>query len=228
MSTNVTLSAVFYGLGYLMGVAAFLLIARSRRLLTDGVAALMAAALIGGLAAANLAQRIVGGTPGKTVLGAIAGGYLCVAVAKKALGIRRPLGDLFAIAISAGEAIGRWGCFFGGCCFGKPSHLPWAVWQHDAFRHPTQIYLSLANVGILIALWRFAQTKPPENGLFYLQGVLYCIARFVIEFWRETPAPLAGLSAAQWVCTVGLLFFGARLILLMRPLRKKEVSLAMS
>src|SRR5580700_5941002 len=107
-------AACFYAAGYLTGIAAFLLMAMRRRLLTDGVVMLMVIGLIGGLVSANIAQRIVGGTPGKTVLGAIAGGYLSVFVAKSLMGIRRPLGDLFAIAISSGETVGRWGCFYGG------------------------------------------------------------------------------------------------------------------
>lgn len=206
-----TLSACCYAAGYLTGLIAFLLMARRRRLLTEGIVTLMAVGLIGGLVAANLMQWIVAGTAGKTVLGAVAGGYLAVFIAKRRLGIRRPLGDLFAIALSAGEAVGRWGCFFGGCCYGKPCHLPWAVWQHDAYRHPTQIYLSLANLGILGALWRFDKTRPPENSLFYLQGLLYCATRFVIEFWRETPPPFLGLTTAQWACLAGLGFFTVRL-----------------
>src|ERR1700683_3174832 len=109
----VTLSAACYAAGYLTGAIAFLLMARRRRLLTDGVMMLMVVGLVGGLASDNIAQRIVGGAAGKTVLGALAGGYLSVIVGKRILGIRRPLGDLFAVALSSGEAVGRWGCFFG-------------------------------------------------------------------------------------------------------------------
>jgi prolipoprotein diacylglyceryltransferase len=83
-------------------------------------------------------------------------------------------------------------------------------------------------VGILIALWRFDRAKPPENGLFYLQGLLYCVSRFGIEFLRDTPAPLAGLTSAQWACVAGILFFGFRLYSQIRPLKQKEASFAMS
>src|SRR3954453_18010270 len=101
------LSSVFYGAAYLTGIAAFLLMARRRRLLTDGVMTLMAAGLLGGLACAGLGQWLVAGQPGKSVIAGLAGGYLCVHVAKRMLGIKRPLGDLFAVALSAGEAVGR-------------------------------------------------------------------------------------------------------------------------
>jgi len=211
-----TPSAGCYALGYGTGVAAFAWMARRRGLATAGVMAIMGAGLIGGLAGANLAQWIMahlsGGTEsGKTVLGGIAGGYLSVIAYKRFLGITRPTGDLFAVAVCAGEAVGRWGCFFGGCCYGKACALPWAVWQHGALRHPTQLYLSAASALILVALWRYDKARPPENGLFYLQGLLYCAARFAIEFWRETPPPVWGLTGAQWACLAGAAFFGWKL-----------------
>ncbi len=205
--------------------------AKKRRLLTEGVITLMVFGLVGGMLFANIAQWFVGGTAGKTVLGAIAGGYLCVYVGKRIIGLRRPLGDLFAVAISAGEAVGRWGCFFGGCCYGKScseSLSAVAVYQHGALRYPTQIYLSIANLLILVILLRYDKTKPLENSLFYLQGLLYCIARFVIEFFRETPPPVMGLSTAQWACLVGILFFGFRFNLQSHaPLHRTEGTVEM-
>jgi phosphatidylglycerol:prolipoprotein diacylglycerol transferase len=210
------LSTSCYALGYLTGLAAFVMMARRRNLATAGIMAVMAAGLLGGLAGANIAQWVFGGAAGKTVLGGIAGGYLTIIVYKRHLGLRRPTGDLFAVAISAGEAVGRWGCFFGGCCYGKVCAVPWGIWQHGEYRHPTQLYLSGANALILLALWRFDKTHPPENALFYLQGTLYCAARFVIEFFRETPPPVEGLTWAQWACVAGFVFFTVQLTRLLR------------
>lgn len=211
-----TLSAFCYALGYLTGLGVFVWMAHRRRLATTGIMAVMGAGLIGGLVGANLAQWLVGGTAGKTVLGAMAGGYLSVFFYKRHLGITRPTGDLFAVATCAGEAVGRWGCFFGGCCYGKASAVPWAVWQHGAWRHPTQIYLSLSSLLILGMLCLFGRTNPRENGLFYLQGLLYCTSRFAIEFFRETQIVGLGLSAAQWACLGGFVFFSIQFCRLMR------------
>jgi phosphatidylglycerol---prolipoprotein diacylglyceryl transferase len=215
-----TLSEGCYAAGYLTGLGAFWLMARRRRLATEGVFSLLAAGLVGGLVFANLAQWIFAGTAGKSVLGAVAGGYLTVALYKRYLGIRRPLGDLFAVALSAGEAVGRWGCFFGGCCYGRTCRLPWAIWQHDAWRHPTQAYLSLAAFGILLVLLAVERLRPPENTLFFLQGLLYCIARFGIEFLRDSPRLAGNLSLAQWVCLFGSLFFAVRLTQLLHATRR--------
>jgi phosphatidylglycerol:prolipoprotein diacylglycerol transferase len=217
-----TLSAWCYAAGYLTGIIAFAIMAWRRKLLTDGVLMLLGVGLLGGLASANLAQRFAAGSAGKTVLGAVAGGYLCVIVGKKLLGLRRPLGDLFAVGISAGEAVGRFGCFFGGCCYGKACALPWAVHQHDALRHPSQIYLSLANALILIVLLRFERARPPENALFYVQGTLYCASRFLIEFFRDSPSAFLNLSLAQWACIAGVLFFAYRFKRLMTSSGKER------
>jgi phosphatidylglycerol:prolipoprotein diacylglycerol transferase len=81
----------------------------------------MFAGIAGGLIGANIAQLVATDSPGKSILGGISGGYLAVMAAKRYLGIVRPTGDLFALALAAGEAIGRWGCFLAGCCYGKPT-----------------------------------------------------------------------------------------------------------
>ena len=211
------ISPVCYAMGYLTGAVVFVWAARRRGLATAGVRIVMAAGLVGGLAAANLTQWIATGLPGKTVLGGIAGGYLSVIVAKKVVGLRRPLGDMFAFAICGGEAVGRWGCFFGGCCYGRPTSVPWAIWQHGALRHPTQIYMSLSCALIFVLLLRIERLSLPENHLFFIEGLLYSMARFLIEFAREVPRIAGGLSEAQWACLACMAFFGWKLCQCRRP-----------
>ena len=206
-----SLASVCYALGYLSGLAGFLWMARRRGLATEAIGIIVASALVGGLVFANLSQWVVTGSGGKSILGGIAGGYLSVILAKKWIGLNRPLGDLFAVAICAGEAVGRWGCYFGGCCYGKPTHLPWAIWQNGALRHPTQIYLSLSCAAILFVLLQVEKLECEENMLFFVEGLLYCSARFFVEFLRDTPTTACGLSAAQWGCLVGILFFTCKI-----------------
>jgi phosphatidylglycerol:prolipoprotein diacylglycerol transferase len=214
-----TLSATFYALGYLTAICAFAWLARRRRIATVGIFILMAAGLLGGLLGANVVQLLATGVPGKTVIGAVLCGYLSVMLAKRLLGIGRDTGDMFALAISAGEAVGRWGCFFAGCCYGKasPAGLPWAIRQHGALRHPTQVYESLANAAIFAVLLMILRRNPRDGMLFCVQGILFCLARFVIEFYRESSIFALHLSLAQWACIGGLLFFSARFWLLTHP-----------
>lgn len=211
------LSSLFYALGYGIGLITFAWMAHRRRLSFDTAYIICVVGLLGGLIGANITQLLFGSVPGKTILGGMAIGYLAVMLYKKARKITRPTGELFAVGLMAGEAVGRLGCYFGGCCYGKPAALPWSVYQHDQWRHPTQVYLALASGGILaILLYREFRRPLPEEGLFYLQGTLYCVARFVIEFWRDGAILHTGLTAAQWACLVGTVLFTWRLVSLLR------------
>jgi len=82
-------AGVVYAIAYLAAVGAFAWMARRRGLATEGIRLLAGAALVGGLIGANLAQLLIAGAIGKTILGGFAGGYLAVVLMKRHLGIRR-------------------------------------------------------------------------------------------------------------------------------------------
>lgn len=70
------------------------------------------------------------------------GGLAGAALAGLAFGRARRLGflrgaDYFAVALPIGHAVGRIGCFFEGCCYGKPPH-------------PVQLYEA---AGLLLIAW---------------------------------------------------------------------------
>ena len=81
---------------------------------------------------------------GKTIVGGLLGGWLGVEIAKKLSGITRRTGDLFALPLCVGIAVGRVGCLLAGLAddtYGKPTGLPWAVNLGDGIgRHPVQVY----------------------------------------------------------------------------------------
>jgi phosphatidylglycerol---prolipoprotein diacylglyceryl transferase len=81
---------------------------------------------------------------GKTIVGALAFGLLTVELIKRYIGLRQSTGDLYAIPLALGIAIGRIGCFLTGLSdntYGIPSDLPWAIDFGDGIsRHPTQLY----------------------------------------------------------------------------------------
>jgi phosphatidylglycerol:prolipoprotein diacylglycerol transferase len=216
-------AALGYACAYVVGLALFAMMARRRNIATPGVWIIMQAGLLGGLAFAGLTQVLFAATPGKTLLGGIAGGYLCVALAKRHLRITRPTGDLWAVALAGGEAVGRIGCFVGGCCFGKAAGVAWAVHDHGAWRHPTQLYLAAAAGCVLVLLLALDRYRLPENALFYIQGVLFCALRLAIEFYRDGAPAFGGLTLAQWACIAGLGFFGWRLAGTVSPLLARPI-----
>lgn len=81
---------------------------------------------------------------GKTIVGALAGGLITVELMKRYIGLGTSTGDLYAIPLALGIAIGRMGCFLTGISdntYGIPTNLPWGINFGDGVpRHPTQLY----------------------------------------------------------------------------------------
>ena len=103
------------------------------------------------------------------------------------------VGDIAAVCLPVGLAIGRLGCFAAGCCYGTPSDLPWAITFTDAVanqntgvplyepRHPTQIYLALNALALTaLLLWRWSRRRF-EGQVFLWFIVLYGASR---SFWE--------------------------------------------
>ncbi len=204
--------------GYLVGIGVFLLEARRRGWQSERLLWVALWGLVGGVLGARLAEWAQHGEAlrrdplllldptqgGRTVLGGIAGGTIAVVLARRRLGIRHRTGDAFALALPAGEAVGRLGCYFNGCCYGRAATLPWAVWQHGALRHPTQLYSAVFCL-VLFALLASLRRRPwPEGRLFSLYLALYAAGRFTLEFWRQPPPGAGWLTLAQWACLAAL------------------------
>lgn len=140
--------------------------------------------------------------------------------------------DAFAPGIALGQAIGRQGCFAAGCCWGKPTALPWGVRFTEAGHevtdvpigvalHPTQLYESFAALAIFLFLVWLHRRKRFSGQVILMYAVLYGIARFTIEFFRDDPrgdilglTTLTGLSTSQMISLV--LGLGALVMLILR------------
>ena len=216
-------------LGGLIVVAGALWQMRRQHLGTEGYRLVLLSAVIGGLIGAwtgNLVALLATDAgelasvawpqallfllvPGRTWIGALIGGFLAVEWTKRRLGLERRTGDFFALPLVFGEAVGRWGCLVAGCCYGRVTDASWAIFQHNAWRHPAQIYAGLAALGIAGALLYLRPRLPREGDLFRAYLVLYAGTRFVVEFWRAGDR-LGPLSLAQWACLAGGAYILAR------------------
>jgi phosphatidylglycerol:prolipoprotein diacylglycerol transferase len=100
------------------------------------------------------------------------------------------IADACAPGIALGHAFGRMGCFFNGCCYGKPCSLPWAVRFPPPHLmagipvHPTEIYEALGNVAIFLGLTVYYRRKRFDSQIWWLYVLSYGVLRFVIEFFR--------------------------------------------
>lgn len=136
---------------------------------------------------------------GKSVTGALLGGFLGVELAKRLVGYRRVTGDKFALIAPVGIIIGRIGCLTHGCCQGIACDLgPLSTRGPDGTAHwpavPVEI---LFNVLAFAAAWLLRRAGRFPGQLFHLYLIAYGLFRFAHEFLRATPKPILGLSGYQ-------------------------------
>lgn len=141
---------------------------------------------------------------GKTITTGLLGAYLGVELAKLFWGIRAKTGDSYALPLACAMTVGRWGCFFNGCCYGTATMLSWGVDFGDGVcRHPIQIYESVFHccMAVLLQLIMLQGWLVNQRLKFYL--ISYAVFRFVTEFLRPEPIVWLGLTFYQIVALVG-------------------------
>ena len=202
MSVTGSLAGSPYALLMLAGIAISLafwsrLARRDERLLIIYVAALVSAFLgakIVYLAAEgwmywHSPDRWMIWATGKTILGALLGGYAGVELAKKLTGYAQPTGDWFALIAPVGIVLGRVGCLLHGCCLGGECAPHWWTLRdaHGVARWPAvsaEIAFNVLAVAAAFILRRRG-TLPGQHFHLYLIG--YGLFRFAHEFLRATP-----------------------------------------
>lgn len=151
---------------------------------------------------------------GKTIVGALIGGLFTVELVKQYLGIQRRTGDLFAVPLCLGIAIGRIGCFLTGPddhTGGSATTLPWGVNFGDGIpRHPTQLYEVLFALTLGVFLWRRTRRPYTEGDIFKLFMVAYFSFRFLCDFLKPDDARVfLGVTGIQWACLAMLAYYAA-------------------
>ena len=145
--------------------------------------------------------------------------------------------DACAPGIAIGNFFGRQGCFAAGCCWGKPTTLPWGVkfteLGHeitgvplDVRLHPTQLYESFAMLLVFFFLFWLHKHRRFNGQVILFYALLYSVIRFAIEFLRDDPrgdlfglTTLTGLSTSQ---LISLIVGTGALVLLALRWRKAE------
>jgi phosphatidylglycerol---prolipoprotein diacylglyceryl transferase len=164
---------------------------------------------------------------GKTIVGAILGGIIAVEWTKRRAGIRRRTGDLFAIPLAVGIAIGRIGCFFAGKAddtYGIPTLLPWGIDLGDGIpRHPVPLYEMGAMILLAVLLLRIKPPRFQEGDRFRVFVLAYFAWRFAVDFLKPG-VRFGGLTLLQWACVAALLWYARDLLRMTASLRTTEVS----
>jgi phosphatidylglycerol:prolipoprotein diacylglycerol transferase len=135
--------------------------------------------------------------------------------------------DIIAPSIAFGQFVGRIGCFFAGCCYGKTCDLPWAVtFTHPESLapkgvplHPTQVYSSLNGLLIFLVLVGLKRIKRFEGQIFWTYVLLSGVTRFILEYFRgdERGMFLQGMfSTSQLLGLIMVVIAIATIIILRR------------
>jgi phosphatidylglycerol:prolipoprotein diacylglycerol transferase len=152
--------------------------------------------------------------------------------------------DAFAPALALGQAFGRQGCFAAGCCWGKPTGLPWGVHFSEAGHeytgvpiygpggeflhlHPTQLYESFTMLLVFGLLFYLHRHKKFDGQVFIAYAIIYALVRFCIEFVRDDPrGDLFGLTSMTGLSTsqlISLLVAAGAIIFMIVRLRKAKI-----
>jgi prolipoprotein diacylglyceryltransferase len=155
----------------------------------------------------NQLQAVWGG---KTIVGGLIGGLFAVEYAKRQLGFRGRTGDLFAVPLCVGIAVGRVGCFLSGLAddtYGSVTALPWGIDFGDGLRrHPVQLYEILflsCLAGFLLRRMRLSQV---QGDIFKLFMVGYFGWRLGIDFLKPDPK-FFFMNTLQWTCCAMLVYY---------------------
>ncbi len=136
------------------------------------------------------------------------------------------LADIFMPALALGQSIGRLGCYFNGCCFGKTTGSFWGImfprgsavfadhvargladplWQYSLPVIPAQLISSFADLALFCALIAVDNRKKVSGTTLFSYLAGYGLIRFCIEFLRDDSPPLAlGWTLPQYLALASL------------------------
>lgn len=216
----------FMALALAVGLLVLLYFLKKQKKTHEHSFSIIAAALVGGVLGAKIPiwltqypQIVERGfdidafLTGRTIVGGLIGGTLAVWWIKQRLRTKQRIGNAIAPALAAGIAIGRWGCFLRGCCYGMPTTLPWGVDFGDGvLRHPTQLYESLFGIIAFFVLMFLLRKNRPDGLLFSTFMIVYFLFRFFLEFIRVEPRLLFDFTGYQYAAIVVLVYYAMKII----------------
>ena len=170
---------------------------------------LLTIAFIGALAGSAIPAFFSGGlveglawstpiTP-KTVMGGILASFIFVSIYKKITKNHLDTSDGFARGAIAMMAIGRIGCIFQHCCYGKEAS--WGLDFGDGLsRIPVQYFEAIGLFGIFYFIQHIHEKNLFAGRRLFIVFALYGCLRFTLEFGREQIANIyLGIGFYQWI-----------------------------
>lgn len=138
--------------------------------------------------------------------------------------------DVFVPYMPLAGIMGRFGCFFYGCCWGTVCSLPWSITfpkdspayshhvdllllqknaAHSLSVHPSQVYAMIAYLIIFSFLLNYRSSQPTPGRLLWAFLFLYSVKRLILDFFRaDHPAVFLSLNFVQCVACLIILATG--------------------
>jgi phosphatidylglycerol:prolipoprotein diacylglycerol transferase len=133
--------------------------------------------------------------------------------------------DIAAVSVPLGYLFGRIGNFLNQELFGRVTESAFGIYVDGVMRHPSQLYEAiLEGLLVFVLLYGYRLKKTFDGELIALYGLLYALARFGVEFFREPDMQL-GYILFEWL-TMGQILslaMGASAIFLYWYLKQKSV-----
>ena len=147
---------------------------------------------------------------GKSVTGALLGGYVAVELAKRGLGYAGTTGDRFALVVPVGIMLGRVGCVLRGCCLGRACEPAWYTMTdgNGVPRWPAALVELIFNALMLAVILLLRRRRILPGHHFHVYLMVYGAFRFIHEWWRDTPA-VAGPFTGYQLAALGIFLLGA-------------------
>lgn len=133
--------------------------------------------------------------------------------------------DIIAPGLALAQAIGRWGNFVNQEVYGAPTSLPWAIFIepakrlpefiNEAYYHPLfgyEFIYNLANMALLLWIGRKFIDRLKVGDIFLIYLIVYPVGRFLLEYLRLDPSPIAGININQTIMAVIAVAAAASLI----------------
>ncbi|WP_059432014.1 prolipoprotein diacylglyceryl transferase [Campylobacter hyointestinalis] len=134
--------------------------------------------------------------------------------------------DLVALSVPLGYFFGRIGNFLNQELFGRVTNEPWAIMVADSLRHPSQLYEAvLEGLVLFVILFIYRKYKKFDGELIAMYAMLYTLARFLCEFFREPDFGIGfvafGMSMGQ-ILSICMFAFGFIVYINLKKKRLKK------
>ncbi|MBD5554981.1 MAG: prolipoprotein diacylglyceryl transferase [Roseburia sp.] len=240
---TVHMYGIMIAIGYMMALAMSCYRGKKREMDDDVIWGIYLCAIIGGAIGTRLLYYIVeiphiiedpsilwDFKNGYVVYGGIIGGILASYVyCHKEKVVFLEYFDLVMPAVSLAQGIGRIGCLFAGCCYGRETDAWYGiVFQNSGYAPngvrliPTQIISSVGDFFICAVLLWYASKKPQTGRVASMYLILYGVGRFAVEFLRNDYRGSFGPFSTSQLISVGIVAIGVAMYVLMPKVSEKK------